>query len=74
MTNKGLFPLFQSPYGGRGRSDLREKFILSRHLYKFQSPYGGRGRSDVEKTEKGEKAYKKFQSPYGGRGRSDRCS
>lgn len=38
---------FQSPYGGRGRSDLRVKIeSLWWTLEVFQSPYGGRGRSD----------------------------
>ncbi len=39
---------FQSPYGGRGRSDKNEnhKRRVSDTDPEFQSPYGGRGRSD----------------------------
>ena len=42
---------FQSPYGGRGRSD-REEAAMDEVLDKlrFQSPYGGRGRSDEHFT------------------------
>ena len=61
--------MFQSPYGGRGRSDGRD---CQARLFdeEFQSPYGGRGRSD-EYGDIDEDGYIVFQSPYGGRGRSD---
>ena len=39
---------FQSPYGGRGRSDLKEAKELRKEAEEFQSPYGGRGRSEDE--------------------------
>ena len=44
--NQSLFYPFQSPYGGRGRSDGSNKMVYSHRIAVFQSPYGGRGRSD----------------------------
>ena len=37
--------LFQSPCGGRGRSDIQKAKLEALGVV-FQSPYGGRGRSD----------------------------
>ena len=37
---------FQSPYGGRGRSDNVQGWCKWEDFVKFQSPCGGRGRSD----------------------------
>ena len=42
------FTEFQSPYGGRGRSDCYKIGAMFGSLITFQSPYGGRGRSDMK--------------------------
>ena len=62
---------FQSPYGGRGRSDFKMRKYDVIIFKEFQSPCGGRGRSDSESGMINLAVYCGFQSPYGGRGRSD---